>query len=139
MKITIVGCGNAGLIHAAKLIEFGHRVALLKTSVTNSCFFDKIVSEKGYNVLDSTNCENRFFVTPEIITRDVEKAISFADIIMRSVSLCAPDKPKLNGEKSFCAEIVMEILNSSHIRIILFIFIVLKKALRLQGFVFVIL
>mgnify|MGYP006326714495 FL=1 len=82
MKITIVGCGNAGLIHAAKLVEFGHRVALLKTSVTNSRFFDKIVSEKGYNVLDSTNCENRFFVTPEIITRDVEKAISFADIIM---------------------------------------------------------
>ena len=82
MKITIVGCGNAGLIHAAKLIEFGHRVALLKTSATNSRFFDKIASEKGYNVLDSTNSENRFFVTPEIITRDVEKAISFADIIM---------------------------------------------------------
>lgn len=32
MKITVIGCGNSGLIHAAKMIEKGHAVGLLKTS-----------------------------------------------------------------------------------------------------------
>ena len=29
-RVTIVGCGNAGLIHAAKLIEKGMRFVYLK-------------------------------------------------------------------------------------------------------------
>lgn len=82
MKITIIGCGNAGLIHAAKLIEKGHEVALLKTSSTNSDFYNIIKSEGGYNVKDDTNGGNRFFVRPSIVTRNVEKAIGFGDIIM---------------------------------------------------------
>ena len=82
MKITIIGCGNAGLIHAAKLIEKGHEVALLKTSTTNSDFYNIIKSEGGYNVKDDTNGGNRFFVRPSIVTRNVEKAIGFGDIIM---------------------------------------------------------
>ena len=48
MKITVIGCGNAGLIHAAKLIEKGIEVALLKTSnAANSEFFDIIIHEAG--------------------------------------------------------------------------------------------
>jgi len=82
MKITIVGCGNAGLIHAAKLIERGFEVALLKTSSTNSDFYNIIKSEGGYNVKDETNGGNRFFVRPAMVTRNVEKAIGFADVIM---------------------------------------------------------
>jgi len=82
MRITIIGCGNAGLIHAAKLIEKGHEVALLKTSSTNSDFYNIIKSEGGYNVKDDTNGGNRFFVRPSIVTRNVEKAIAFGDIIM---------------------------------------------------------
>lgn len=82
MKITIIGCGNAGLIHAAKLIERGHEVALLKTSSTNSDFYNIIKSEGGYNVKDETNGGNRFFVRPSVITRNVEKAIAFGEIIM---------------------------------------------------------
>ena len=40
MKITVIGCGNSGLIHAAKLIENHHQVALLKTSnATNNEFY----------------------------------------------------------------------------------------------------
>ena len=81
-KVTIIGCGNAGLIHAAKLIEKGHEVALLKTSSTNSDFYNIIKSEGGYNVKDDTNGGNRFFVRPSIVTRNVEKAIGFGDIIM---------------------------------------------------------
>ena len=83
MKIAIVGCGNAGLIHAAKLIENNVSVALLKTSETaNNEFFDIICKEGGYNVKDETNGGRRFFVKPAFITRDVEKAISFGDVIM---------------------------------------------------------
>lgn len=82
MRITVIGCGNAGLIHAAKLIEKGHEVALLKTSSTNSDFYNIIKSEGGYNVKDDTNGGNRFFVRPSIVTRNVEKAIGFGDIIM---------------------------------------------------------
>lgn len=84
MNITIVGCGNAGLIHAAKLLENGNcQVGILKTSNNfNDEFFNVISQEGGYNVKDETNGGNRFFVKPAFITRDVEKAISFADIII---------------------------------------------------------
>lgn len=82
MKITIVGCGNSGLIHAAKLIEKGHKVGILKTTDINNEFFNMIKKEGGYHVKDSTNNENRYFVKPSFITKDVQKAIEFAQIIM---------------------------------------------------------
>jgi opine dehydrogenase len=81
-KITVIGCGNAGLIHAAKLIEKGYEVALLKTSRNiHEDFYNVINLEAGYNVKDETNAGKRFFVKPAFITRDVKKAIEFADII----------------------------------------------------------
>jgi len=83
MKITIVGCGNAGLIHAAKIFEKGdNEVCLLKTSQTNSAYFDKIVAEGGYRVHDLTNRGKDFFVKPALITRDAESAMRFAEIVL---------------------------------------------------------
>lgn len=83
MKITIVGSGNAGLIHAAKLIEKGYEVCILKTSnAINEDFFNIIQKEGGYNVKDETNGGKRFFVKPNLITRDAKSAIQFADVIM---------------------------------------------------------
>ena len=84
MKFTIIGCGNSGLIHAAKLFEKGHEVALLKTSSTNGKYFDKIKSAKMYHVKDDTLQGNgrEFDVYPSIITRDVREAVKFGDIIM---------------------------------------------------------
>lgn len=83
MRITVIGCGNAGLIHAAKLIESGQEVGLLKTSSNyNDDFFNVILKEGGYNVKDETNGGNRFFVKPFFITRDVKKAIEFGDVLM---------------------------------------------------------
>lgn len=82
MKITVIGCGNAGLIHAAKMIEKGHEVGLLKTSdVTNEDFYTLIKREGGYNVKDETNGGNRFWVKPGFITKDAALAVGFADII----------------------------------------------------------
>lgn len=81
-KVTVVGCGNAGLIHAAKLIEKGYEVCLLKTSsTTNNSFFDTIVKEQGYQVNDTTS-GRVFFARPYMITRNVETAIEFADVII---------------------------------------------------------
>lgn len=83
MNITIIGCGNAGLIHAAKLCERGIPVGVLKSSsVTNNEFYNIIEKEGGYYVKDETNSGKRFFARPEFITKDVRKAICFADIIM---------------------------------------------------------
>ena len=84
MRITIIGCGNSGLIHAAKLFEKGHQVALLKTSNTNGRFFDIIQDERGFRAKDDTiqGCGREFFVKPILITRDVKAAVSFAEIIM---------------------------------------------------------
>ncbi len=84
MKFTIVGCGNSGLIHAAKLFEKGYEVALLKTSTTNGRFFDIISEEKAYRVKDDTIEGNgsEFIVTPSLITRNVEQAVTYADVIM---------------------------------------------------------
>ena len=74
MKFTIIGCGNSGLIHAAKLYEKGHKVALLKTSNTNGRFFDIIKEEKSFRVKDDTvQGEGReYVVKPVLITRDVK-------------------------------------------------------------------
>lgn len=83
MKFTIIGCGNAGLIHAAKLYEKGYKVGILKSSTTvNNDFFDIISKEGGYNVKDETNGGKRFFVQPAFITKDVKKAVEYADVIM---------------------------------------------------------
>lgn len=84
MKFTIIGCGNSGLIHAAKLYENGFEVALLKTSSTNGRFFDMMIEQGGFNVVDDTiqGKGNSFFVKPALITRDVAEAVRFADIII---------------------------------------------------------
>ena len=84
MKITIIGCGNSGLIHAAKLFEKGHEIALLKTSNTNGRFFDIIQKEKCFKVKDDTiqGGGKEFIVKPFMITRNVKNAVEFGDIIM---------------------------------------------------------
>lgn len=82
MKYTIIGCGNSGLIHAAKLYEKGFDVGILKSSnAANNDFFNVVVEENGYNVKDETNGGRRFFVKPNFITKDVKKAVEFGDII----------------------------------------------------------
>lgn len=84
MKFTIIGCGNSGLIHAAKLYEKGFEVALLKTSSTNGRFFDIMNEQGGFKALDDTiqGNGNSFFVKPALITRDVKEGVRFADFIM---------------------------------------------------------
>lgn len=79
MKFTIIGCGNSGLIHAAKLYEKGHEIALLKTSNTNGRFFDIIQEEKSFKVKDDTIQGNgrEFVVKPALITRRCQRCHRF--------------------------------------------------------------
>lgn len=83
MKITIVGCGQAGLIHAGKMFEKGHEITLLKTSnVMYGSFFEKINREGGFKLIDaSSSQENEIWVVPHFITRDYAAAIKDADVI----------------------------------------------------------
>lgn len=82
MKVTIIGCGNAGLIHAAKIYQKGNNeVCLLKTSNIHNTYFDRIFTEQEYDVLDLTDNANRFTVKPTLITRDPKVAMDFAEIV----------------------------------------------------------
>ena len=83
MNITVVGSGNAGLIHAAKIYEKGFPVGVLKTSnYGNMDFFNRIAARSAYDVVDLTNNGHRFTAKMKFLTRDVKRAIDFADIIM---------------------------------------------------------
>ncbi|MBO4822431.1 MAG: NAD/NADP octopine/nopaline dehydrogenase family protein [Prevotella sp.] len=82
MRITVIGSGNSGLIHAAKMYEKGHQVAILKTtSKGNLDFFKKIKLAGEYEVVDETSKGRHFVARPELITLDVKEAIEFGDII----------------------------------------------------------
>lgn len=71
------------MVHAAKLLQAGAQVGLLKTSTKgNDVFFDVMSSQGGFNVKDDTSDGHRFFARPEFLTRDVKKAVEWADVIM---------------------------------------------------------
>ena len=83
MNVTIIGCGNSGLIHAAKIFERNIPVGILKTSdYGNMDFFSRISEQNSYDVVDLTNGGKEFTAKPQFITRDVKKAVEFADIMM---------------------------------------------------------
>jgi len=83
VKVTIIGAGNAGFVHAAKLYELGVELCICKNSKSvHNKFFDMVERESGFQAVDVTNESNTFFVKPQVITRDIKEAVDFADIIM---------------------------------------------------------
>ncbi len=93
MNITIVGAGNAGTACAFMAAEAGHKVTLLKTSnrITHDDHFEAMVSNKGIYCIDNTqngqftdsgDDAQKNFQPLELITRDPEKAIKGADVVM---------------------------------------------------------
>lgn len=83
MKVTIIGAGNAGFVHAAKLFEIGVDVCICKNSQSvHSKFFDMVERESGFQAVDVTNKSNTFFVKPQLITKDIKEAVGYADVIM---------------------------------------------------------
>lgn len=83
MNVTIVGAGNSGTAHAFKLLENGHKVKLLKTSnALHDDHFDTIIANNGIACIDLTQNGKQSFREIECVTRDFEKAIRGADVIL---------------------------------------------------------
>lgn len=83
MRVTIIGAGNAGFVHTAKLIEKGVDVCICKNSSTvHNAFFNKVELDGGFKAIDATNSDKTFFAKPKVITRDIKEAIEFADVVM---------------------------------------------------------
>lgn len=81
MNIAIVGCGNAGCAHAAKLSKDGHQVRLLKTShALHDCNFETIVKSRGIHLQDLDGSDS--FVPLALATRDPGPALKDAEIIL---------------------------------------------------------
>jgi len=81
MRITILGAGNSGCAHAAKLVENGHEVMLVKTSraVHNDNFY--MVQRLG-GILMHDNTQNNSFFAKLLATTDVCEGIQWADVVM---------------------------------------------------------
>ena len=81
MKVSILGAGNSGCAHAAKLVQNGHQVVLAKTSASlheeNFAFMHRI---NGILMHDDMN-DDSFFAHFEV-SRDVAKAIQWADVVL---------------------------------------------------------
>lgn len=81
MKIAIVGGGNAGCAHAAKLSKDGHEVYLLKTShAMHDANFEAVRQAKGITLTDLDGSTQ--FVELGGVTRDPEVALAHADVCL---------------------------------------------------------
>lgn len=81
MKVTILGAGNSGCAHAAKLVQNGHQVILAKTSASlHEDNFDFMQRIQGILMHDEVSNDS-FFAHFEV-SRDVVNAIQWADAIL---------------------------------------------------------
>jgi len=86
MNITIIGAGNAGCAHAFKLSQSGQNVSLLKTSYAmHDDNFEVIQSNGGIWCIDHTQQDEKSFQKVSLITRDWEKALKDAEVVMVQV------------------------------------------------------
>lgn len=75
MKVTIIGAGNSGCAHAAKLSMNGHEVRLFKSSHSlHDENYEIIKNNGGINVNDLTS-GTKYFSRINLITRDIEEAL----------------------------------------------------------------
>ena len=83
MTITVVGAGNAGCAHAAKLAEGGHAVRLLKTSHSlHEDHFARVQRDGKIDVIDDTSGGRTFSVRLDVVTRDVRAAVTGAEVVL---------------------------------------------------------
>ena len=84
MNITVVGTGNSACAQAAKLIERGHIVSMLKTShAVHEDNFNALYNQGGIYYKNSYNNENEFHFAPlKLVTRDAEQALRDAEVVL---------------------------------------------------------
>lgn len=83
MKVAILGTGNSGCAHAAKLSEHGHEVRLIKTSTINSGNFTTLQEQKGIYYCNRYLGETEYHFAPiSMITTDIEAGMRGAEVVM---------------------------------------------------------
>lgn len=83
MKVAVIGAGNSGCAQSIKLMQNGHQVNLIKTSHSlHDDNFEYLLETGEIKCLDRTDGNREFALRPTIITRDLEKGIEDADVIM---------------------------------------------------------
>lgn len=82
MKIAVLGCGNSGCAHAAKLIQNGHSVNLVKTSSSIHSNNYKQIVNTGKIYCKDDIYEPSFEAVPHLITTDIKKGISGVDVVL---------------------------------------------------------
>jgi len=83
MKVAVIGCGNSGCAHAAKLVENGHEVNLIKTSFSiHDKSFDAISKTKEIVCIDSTKGDQKSIAKLSKVTRNIEEGLSDVDAVM---------------------------------------------------------
>lgn len=89
-KITIVGCGSVGFIHAYFFAQKGFEISFLKTSDYNSTYFNKVKEDKLFSVMDR-NSEIKEIKFNKITTRP-EEVIPEAEIILIATTTLQHEK-----------------------------------------------
>ena len=99
MKIAVIGTGNSGCAQAAKLVENGHEVRLIKTSAVNGDNFSAIMELKGVYYRNQYIKETDYHFAPLAhVTKDVKQGIEGADVVLiLTQSLQHADIAKLVG------------------------------------------
>ena len=83
MKVSIVGAGNSGCAHACKLIQCGHEVTIIKTSESLHNENYETIKSRGYiECIDHTDNLRRSLCKPASVTKDLEKGLSEAEVIL---------------------------------------------------------
>lgn len=122
MKVAVIGTGNSGCAQAAKLVEKGHEVRLIKTSAVNGENFSAIMDLKGIYYRNRYLKETDYhFAHLALVTKDMQKGIKGADVVMiLTQSLQHADIAKLVGPYLEDNQIVIIIpgnLGSIHIKL----------------------
>jgi opine dehydrogenase len=86
MTVTVVGAGNSGCAHAAKLAEAGHSVRLLEPSPAfRSGSLERLQQDLKLDAVDETSGGKRFSVRLDMVTRAVEPALAGAEVVIVTV------------------------------------------------------
>lgn len=84
MNVTIIGTGNSACAQAAKLVERGHSVSMLKTSHSmHEENYEALCRQKGIYYTDEyLGDTTRKFAPLTLITRDVAQAMHGAELVL---------------------------------------------------------
>lgn len=83
MLVAVIGAGNAGCAQSAKLMQKGHQVNLIKTSHRlHEENFEKLMETGEIQCRDTTDHNREFSCKPNMITRDIEKGLAQAEVVL---------------------------------------------------------